>query len=112
MGRAEAPTRRGDVVPAGRPTDPTPAEIEDVRRVLPTVLYLETVADYVGVDRFTVRRWLKRGARELKRLKGPRARPKPGEAVYAEFCAAVKKALAEGEIHDAGVIKKAAAEQW
>lgn len=97
---------------AGRPTELTKKIIADVKRVLPKVLYIETVADFIGVDRFTVRRWLKRGAKELKRLRRPRARPRPTEALYAEFCAAVKKAVADGEIRDAGVIQKASAKQW
>ena len=100
-------------MPAGRPTDLTPEVIEDVRRLLPTVMYLETVADYIGVTRQAIRGWLKRGAKEIKRV-----RRKPGrrilvaEALYVEFFHAVKKALAAGEIGDAGTIKKASADQW
>ena len=48
-------------MPAGRPTDLTPEVIEDFRRVLPTVMSLETVGDYLGVERTTWRKWLKRG---------------------------------------------------
>ncbi len=44
--------------------------------------YLETAADLAGIDRGTVRRWIKRGRRERR---GP----------YREFCTAVKKASAE-----------------
>jgi transposase len=87
--------------------------IEDVKRILPTVLYLETVADYIGVSRVSIHRWLKRGALELKRVrKDARFKVRQSEAIYVEFCNAVKKAKAEGEIFDAGVVKKAAAKQW
>src|ERR1043165_744520 len=99
-------------MPAGRPTDLTPEVIEDVKRLLPTVLYLETVADYIGVDRFTMRRWLKRGALENKRLrKRPRCKVRTSEAIFVEFCAVVKKALAEGLAFDLGIIKKASQDQ-
>lgn len=99
-------------MPAGRPTDLTPEIIEDVRRLLPTVLYLETVADYVGVSRISFRAWIKRGTREAKRLRDPKAKPKTTEALYLQFLNAVKKAMAEGELYDAGVIKKAAVKSW
>ncbi len=99
-------------MPAGRPTDLTAAVIEDVRRLLPTVLYLETVGDYLGVSRQTWRGWLRRGRAEERRMRRTGADPDPGEAIYLEFFTTHKKALAEGEIYDAGVIKKAAAEQW
>lgn len=99
-------------MPAGRPTELTPTVLEDVRRLLPVVLYLETVADYIGVDRYTVRRWIKRGAKELKRLRNKRCKPKPSEAIYLEFCAVVKKCLAEGQFYAIGVIRKAGDDQW
>ena len=100
-------------MPAGRPTELTPEVLEDVRRLLPTVLYLETVADYIGHDRITFRAWLKRGVRELKRLRGDtRRRVKKSEAIFLEFYNVVRKSLAEGEIYDTGVIKKASEAQW
>ncbi len=99
-------------MPAGQPTLLTPAVLEDVRRILPTVMYLESVGDYLGVARTTWRGWLRRGHKEAKRLRNPRCKPNPVEAIYLEFLHTCKKALAEGEIYDAGVIKKAAAEQW
>ena len=99
-------------MPAGRPSLLTPEIIEDVRRLLPTVMYLESVGDYLGIGRVTWRMWLKRGAREAKRLQNPRAKPKESEKLYLEFLNTYKKALAEGELYDLGVIKKASAEQW
>ena len=44
----------------GRPTALTAQVLEDVRRLLPTCLYIETVADFISLDRTTVRKWLKR----------------------------------------------------
>lgn len=100
-------------MPAGRPTDLTPQVIEDVRRLLPTALYVETVADYLGITRFSFRNWLRRGAKEAKRLRrNHRSRVKIREQVYLEFFNVYKKALAEGELYSTGTIKKAAIEQW
>jgi hypothetical protein len=86
--------------------------LEDVRRLLPTCLYLETVADYLGLDRSTVRKWLKRGAKEHARVsRTKRARFRRREAPYVELFLAFRKSLAEGLIYDLGIIKKAASDQ-
>jgi hypothetical protein len=86
--------------------------LEDVRRLLPTCLYLETVADYIGVTRATIGNWLRRGAREARRLaRTQRARLRKREAIFVEFFFVYKRALAEGAIFDLGVIKKAAQDQ-
>lgn len=98
-------------MPAGRPTDLTPELIEDVKRILPTVMYMEAVGDYLGVSRVTWRLWMRRGRKEDTRIRKG-GKPEAREAIYLEFFYAVKKALSEGEIYDAGVIKKAAAESW
>lgn len=97
--------------PVGRPSLLTPEVIEDVRRLLPTCLYLETVADYIGVSRMSFHHWLKRGRKEADRLSKKGAKPRPREALYAEFFYVHKKSLAEGQLHDLGVIKKASADQ-
>jgi transposase len=98
--------------PGGRPSDLTPQVIEDVRRLLPTVMYLETVADYLGCERTTWRKWLARGRKEFNRLaRNPRAKPKEKEALYLEFFNTYKTSLAEGELYDLGVIKKASTDQ-
>lgn len=95
----------------GQPTKLTPEVLEDVRRLLPTVLYIETVADYIGVSRMSIRNWIGRGKKE-KRHRDKDGKPNEQEAVYLEFYSVVRKALAEGEIYDAGVIKKASETQW
>jgi hypothetical protein len=90
----------------------TPQVLEDVRRLVPTCLYIETVADFIGLDRTTVRKWLKRGAKEHQRLsRNKRARVRQAEAVYVDLFLIYRKALAEGLIYDLGIIKKAAADQ-
>ena len=96
----------------GRPTALTPQVLEDVRRLLPTCLYLETVADFLGLDRSTVRKWLKRGAHEHQRVsRTQRARIRKREAIFVELFLTFRKALAEGLIYDLGIIKKASADQ-
>jgi hypothetical protein len=90
----------------------TPQVLEDVRRLLPTCLYIETVADFIGLDRTTVRKWLKRGGKEHQRVsRNKRARIRQAEALFVELFLTYKKALAEGLIYDLGIIKKAAADQ-
>src|SRR5215471_1952060 len=94
--------------PGGRPTALTPQVLEDVRRLLPTCLYIETVADFISLDRSTVRKWLKRGAKEHQRLsRNKRAKARQAEALYMEalkdrrghcsdyhgLCAAIGRAL-------------------
>jgi hypothetical protein len=96
----------------GRPTALTPEVIEDVRRLLPVVMYVETVADYLGVDRTTVSKWLKRGAKEEKRLRrNPGAKTTQKEALFLEFFLVYKKGLAEGLFCDLATIKKASVDQ-
>ncbi len=93
----------------------TPQVIEDVRRLLPTVMYMESVGDYLGVSRMTWRGWLKRGSKERKRIERARngnKEPKESEKLYLQFFDTVKKSISEGEIFDAGTIKKASAESW
>jgi hypothetical protein len=98
-------------MPAGRPLTLTPEVIEDVRRLLPIVLYLETVADYLGCDRTLWRKWLRRGRKEADRLRTGRAAPKGSEAIYLEFFHTVRRALAEGQFADLGTIRKASQDQ-
>ena len=96
----------------GRPTALTPQVLEDVRRLLPTCLYIETVADFISLDRTTVRKWLKRGAKEHQRVsRNKRAKVRQAEALYLELFLTYRKALAEGLIYDLGIIKKASADQ-
>src|SRR5262245_12179923 len=99
-------------MPGGRPTELTAQILEDIRRILPTCLYLETVADFLGVHRTTWRKWLARGTKEAKRLaQNRRGKPRAKEALYLEFFYTYKKAVAEGLIFDLSIIKKASQDQ-
>src|SRR5262249_59873594 len=98
--------------PGGRPTALTPQVLEDVRRLLPTCLYIETVADFIGLDRSTVRKWLKRGAKEHQRLsRNKRAKPRQPEPFYMKWSLTYRKPLPEGLIYNLGTSKKAAPTQ-
>lgn len=85
----------------GRPSSLTP----DVHRLIVKMLasgnYVETAAAAAGVDRMTIRAWLKRGARE-----------KVGR--YAKFSRDVGKALGEAEASLLALIATAAygSKQW
>jgi hypothetical protein len=97
----------------GRPLILSPAVIDEFRRLLPTVLYMESAGDFLGIQRSTWGLWLRRGRKEYNRLqRSPGEGPSEAESLYLGFFAAVKKGLAEGEIADAATIKKAAAVQW
>lgn len=77
--------------------------------------FLETAAAFAGVDVSTIRRWIKRGERELQRIdenSGGRAKIRKAEQKYVEFCTAIKKAKAESEIRDLLLIGNAAKEDW
>jgi hypothetical protein len=95
-------------MPAGQPTDLTPDLIRQFAELLPVVLYMESVAAFLGVERSTWRRWITRGKAESKRLQELGARPRQKEALYLEFFNTHKRAIAEGEIGDAGAIREAA----
>lgn len=94
---------------AGRPTKLTPEIVQEVRRLVPTVCYMESVGDYLGVSRQTWRGWLRRGRKEADRLaEAPDAAPRKTEALYLEFFTTFKRAVAEGEITAAAQIALAA----
>jgi hypothetical protein len=80
-----------------RPTKLTPELQAAYLDALKRSWYLETAADLAGIDRGTVRRWIKRGRRERR-------------GCYHEFCTTVKKAAAERLAAAIGRIE--AAEEW
>src|SRR5262245_63108671 len=80
----------------GRPSDLTPEVIAETARLLPVVLYKETVADFLGVTRMTFRNWIKRGREEAKRLVKPGTKPLTKEALYLEFFYTVKRVWRRG----------------
>lgn len=82
----------------GRPTKLTAALTAEIVKLIRIVVYEDTVADALGIDRTTFWRWKQRGEQEE-------------EGLYHDFCNAIKKAKAETEI---GLIRtvKGGAEGW
>lgn len=61
---------------------------------LPRCLYLETVADLLGIDRGTLRNWLRRGAKEMRRRARGRT-PHRAEDLHVRFHQEVMRAFAQ-----------------
>ena len=83
----------------GRPTKLTPQIQDDLCRVVAMGNYLETACAFVGVSTATVRDWMRRGARAKR-------------GIYVEFLAAIKRAMAQGEVRDVATIVQASRENW
>lgn len=88
----------------GRPRKITQAVIDRVDAELRRGVYIETVADMVGISRDTFYRWLREGARELQRCeagkphpKGTHAATKKELALLAKFSDVVARAQADVE---------------
>jgi hypothetical protein len=96
----------------GQPTKLTPELIERVAQLLPTLQYLESVGDVLGVSRLTWRGWVKRGAKESARLSQPGARPRSRESIYLQFFNTYKKALAQAEADSLERVRQAGMTQW
>jgi transposase len=98
-------------MPAGRPLELTRDHITQAVALLPRTLYLETVADSLGVTRQTFREWLKLGGREARRRE--RGKPAdPARDLHVEFSYAVKKAIADTESDHLSQIQAAGTESW
>lgn len=97
----------------GRPTKLTYELIEQIADLVREGNYIETASAVAGIDKNSLYRWLKRGAREVERLaKNPKLKGKIEEKIYVDFSNAVKKAMAESEADDLENIKKASREDW
>jgi len=97
----------------GRPTKLTYELIDQIADLVREGNYIETASAVVGLDKVSLYRWLKRGAREEERLaKNPKLKGKTEEKIFIEFSNAVKKAMAESEADDLENIKKASREDW
>ena len=92
----------------------TEALIAEAERFLPGVMYLETLADLLGVHRKTILDWCKRGREEQARMEeAGDEEPGPGGAIYWRFWKAYSRALAVSEITAIGQVKAAAARgEW
>ena len=87
----------GEKNKGGRPTKLTPLIQEEVCKALKAGMYMETAAAYAGIDKDTLYDWLKKGARGESRE-------------HTKFSDSVKRAVAEAELTDLLMIKKAASE--
>ena len=93
----------------GRPSLIDQKTMEDVFTALRAGNYTETAAAYAGICRATYDQWLRRGRRELRRLKkSPRAKMKASEIIYVAFYKGCRKALADAEARDVSLIARAA----
>lgn len=78
----------------GRPTVFDGSVVQTILNYVRAGAYIETAAGAAGIDKATLHRWLKAGAK--------------GEAPFAEFCAAVQKAMSEADMIDLARIDQAA----
>jgi len=83
----------------GRPTKLTAEIQQKIVTAIAAGNYIETSAALVGINRTTLQRWMKRGARAQS-------------GKHADFCSAVHKALAQAEVRDVAIIGQAAVKQW
>ena len=83
----------------GRPTKLTPEVQKQICDAIEAGNYIETAAAYAGINKDTLYRWLRDGARAKKGKK-------------KNFSDAVQKALAKSEMRDVYIIGKAAENQW
>jgi hypothetical protein len=89
----------------GRPTVLSREMIEEVARLMPTVLYLETIGDYLGVHRTTWRKWRKRGDELAGRLADdPGYQINRNEELYVDFFYTCRRGMAEAALHDQSII--------
>jgi len=97
----------------GRPTKLNYELIDQIAELVRNGNYIETASAVAGINKNSLYRWLKRGAREEERLaKNPKLKGKIEEKIYVDFSNAVKKAMAESEADDLENIKKASREDW
>ena len=98
-----------DKQPGGRPTKLTKEVQSQITTAIGAGNYMETAAAFAGIHKDTLYEWLKRGAAEKARVAvSARRSIRQEEQIYTDFSDAVKKALAQGELHDVLIIQKAA----
>lgn len=95
----------------GAPGKLTEDLLRDAVEAMPRCLYLETVANLLGVTRDTLRRWLRRGAKELRRRERGHP-PRTAEDIYLRFHQEVMHAFAQTTSDLLDVIKRAAEVHW
>lgn len=93
----------------GRPTELTEELIAQYAKLLPKCSYVETVSAFLGVDRTTAFRWIKRGQKEIRRMVEEETDLcLKSEVLFVRFCNVHKTAIAQGEIIDCLHIANAA----
>lgn len=84
----------------GRPTKLNDALIVKICDAIRGGNYIEVAAAYAGINKDTLYRWLKMGARSKR------------QTIHRRFSDAVEKALADSEVRDVLLIANAAKTQW
>lgn len=83
----------------GRPTKLTPELHADIVRTIKAGNYLETAAAMAGVERLTLREWIKKGVRAKS-------------GAYHAFALDIEQAMAHAEVVDVLGIRKAGEKEW
>lgn len=96
----------------GRPIILTPDLQKQITDVIRAGNYMETAASFVGISKSTLYDWMKRGARERRRVEETGRKPQKREQPFLEFSDAIEKALAESEIRDVMRISEASKTDW
>jgi transposase len=97
---------------AGRPTLATEEVCSRVIALIQAGNYIETAASSVGISKSTLFLWLKRGARERRRMERTGTKANKRELRFVEFSDAIERAQAESETTDVLLIGKAAMSVW
>lgn len=93
------PETHNGVRRGGRPSLITRELIEEAENLLRAGNYIETVADFLVIDRGTFRNWLKRGKAQYRRVQAG-DEVEEGEALYYDWFCAVRRAQAAAEMSD------------
>lgn len=92
----------------------TPELIGEVKKVMPGILYLETLADLLGIHRKTLWDWSRRGRAEQERMDASGdVAPCDAAKIYWEFWRMYSKQLAYSEVRALAAVQTAAANgEW
>lgn len=105
--------RRKPKSKGGRLSLLTPEVQETICKYLSQGNFIETAAAAVGIDQSTLRRWLSRGRREMKRLAvAPHTEADPVELPYLEFCKAADRAEAQAEVEGLAMLSAHGYKDW
>lgn len=96
----------------GRPTILTDELQTRITDVIRAGNYIETAASYAGISKNTIYDWMKRGAKERRRIETTGKKPLKKELPFLQFSDAIEKALAESEIRDVTRIGQASQTDW